>query len=78
MSRRPKPWFREARGEWFVTIGGVQNNLGPHKKLAFERFYELMRQPQERKVDPRSVIPIINAFLDWVKQHRNRSCPRMS
>ena len=71
MSRRPKPWFREARGEWFVTIGGVQNNLGHHKKLAFERFYELMRQPQERKVDPRSVIPIINAFLDWVKQHRS-------
>ena len=71
MARRPKPWFREARGAWFVTVGGVQNNLGPDKKLAFERFYELMRQPQERKVDPRSLITIVNAFLHWVRTHRS-------
>ena len=71
MARRPTPWFREARGAWFVTIGGVQSNLGPHKKLAFERFYELMRQPQERKVDPRSLLAIIDAFLDWVQKHRS-------
>lgn len=71
MARRPKPWFREARGEWFVTIGGVQNNLGRDKKLAFDRFYELMRQPQKRKVDPRSLVTIIDAFLDWVQKHRS-------
>lgn len=71
MARRPKPWFREARGAWFVTVDGVQNNLGPDKKLAFERFYELMRQPQERKVDPRSLITIVNAFLHWVRTHRS-------
>ena len=72
MARRPKPWFRKSRDAWFVTIGGVQNNLGPEKKLALERFYELMRQPQERKVDPRSLITIIDAFLDWVQRHRSR------
>lgn len=71
MARRPKPWFRESRGAWFVTLGGVQNDLGPNKKVAFERFYELMRQPQERKVDPRSLIAIIDAFLDWVQKHRS-------
>ena len=66
-----KPWFREARGAWFVTVGGTQHNLGPDKKQAFDRFYELMRQPQERKVDPRSLIAIIDAFLEWVEKHRS-------
>ncbi len=71
MARRPKPWFREARGAWFVTLGGVQHNLGPDKKAAFERFYELMRQPSGSKVDSRSLVAIIDAFLDWVQKHRS-------
>jgi integrase/recombinase XerD len=40
MARRPKPWFRKSRDAWFVTIGGIQNNLGPDKKLAYERFVD--------------------------------------
>ena len=71
MARRPKPWFRKSRDAWFVTVGGVQNNLGPDKKLAFDRFYELMRQPQECKVDPRSLTTLVNAFLHWVRTHRS-------
>lgn len=70
MARRPKPWFREARGEWFVTLGGVQTKLGPDKKLAYEQFYELMRMPPTSRIELRSLVAIINAFLDWVKQHR--------
>ena len=68
MARRPKPWFR---GAWFVTLGGTQHNLGPHKKQAFDLFYELMRQPHEEKVDPRSLTGIIDAFLAWVEKHRS-------
>lgn len=71
MARRPKPWFREARGAWFVNVGGVRHNLGPDKKAAFDRFYELMHQPQERKVDAQSLIALIDMFLDWVKSHRS-------
>lgn len=70
MARRPKPWFRKARGAWFVMLDGAQHNLGSSKKQAFERFYELMRQPRDQKVDPRSLISLIDAFLDWVEQHR--------
>ncbi len=71
MARRPKAWFREARGAWFVTVGGTQHNLGPDKKQAFDRFYELMRQPRDEKVDPRSLIGIIDSFLEWVEKHRS-------
>jgi hypothetical protein len=42
MARRSKPWYREARGEWCVTIDKVHHRLGPDKKAAFERFHELM------------------------------------
>ncbi len=71
MARRPKPWYRQARGAWFVTLNGTQHNLGPDKKLAFDQFYALMRQPQERKVDTRSLLAIIDSFLDWVAIHRS-------
>ena len=71
MARRPKPWFREARDAWFVTINGVQHNLGPSKKAAFDRFYELMRQPVPRPVDAQSVVAVIDLFLEWVQSHRS-------
>lgn len=71
MPRRPKPWFRKARRSWFVTIAGVQHNLGPDKSTAHERFHHLMRQPQSRKVAPGSLPAVVDAFLDWV--HRNRA-----
>ena len=46
MARLLKPWFRKDRGTWFVTINGVHHNLGPEKKPAFDRFYELMSEPK--------------------------------
>lgn len=66
MARRAKPWFRKARGAWFVTVEGVQHNLGADKKEAFERFYQLMRQPQKRVVSSQSLVAVVDAFLDWV------------
>ncbi len=71
MARRPKPWFRKARRAWFVTINGEQHNLGPHKAEAYERFYQFMRQPPERKVSPHSLAAIADAFLDWVQKQRS-------
>ena len=71
MARHPKPWFRKARGAWFVTLNGVQHNLGPDKKEAFDRFYDLMRQPQTRSVSSQSLAAVIDAFLDWVQRNRS-------
>ena len=78
MARRPKPWYRKARNAWFVMLNGVQHNLGPDKKAAFELFYELMRQPQSRKVvETTSVAALIDAFLEWTQKHRSPRHLRM-
>ena len=65
MARRPKPWFRKSRKSWFVTIEGVQHNLGPNKRQAYERFHELMRRPAKQTSAPTSFASIADAFLDW-------------
>jgi len=72
MARRPLPWFREDRQSWFVTIRGTRHNLGPEKKAAFERYYELMRLPATTApVASTSFVAIADAFLDWVKSNRS-------
>lgn len=71
MARRPKPWFRKSRQAWYVTLDGVQHNLGPDKKEAYDRFYELMRHPRQRRVSSQSLAAIIDEFLDWVQRHRS-------
>jgi len=70
MPRQPKPWFRKSRKSWFVTIGGVQHNLGANKREAHQLFHQLMRQPQKRKVAPESIAAIADAFLDWTLRNR--------
>jgi len=44
MPRPPKPFFWEARGEWYVTIDGTRHRLGPDKKPAHDRFHDLMSE----------------------------------
>ena len=63
MARRPKPWYRKARRSWFVTISGVQHNLGPDKAEAYDRFHQLMRQPQTQKVSAESLPAIADECL---------------
>lgn len=71
MARRPKPWFWKARGAWYVTIGGERHPLGEDKSEAYDRFYALMRQPQQCKVRTDSLAAIVDAFLEWVSQNRS-------
>ena len=71
MARRAKPWFRKACGAWFVTVDGVQHNLGADKKKAFERFYQLMREPKRRVVSSQALVAVVDAFFDWVKRNRS-------
>ena len=73
MARRPKPWFRKSRKSWFVTLDGVQHNLGPDKKEAYERFHELMRRPARRTTSSTSLVSIADAFLDWTLRNRARA-----
>ena len=45
MARTPKPWWREDRQAWFVTIRGERHNLGSDKAAADREFHRLMSQP---------------------------------
>lgn len=71
MARQPKPWYREDRSAYFVTIAGVRHNLGADKKKAYEKFYALMREPVEQPtVTSSSFASVADAFLEWVQKHR--------
>lgn len=74
MARSPKPWFREERNAWFVTIRGERHNLGPDKADADRRFHELMaKKPEPVQEKPRGVLTvaeILDKYLDWCKKHR--------
>ncbi|MBX3427854.1 MAG: hypothetical protein KF688_19395 [Pirellulales bacterium] len=41
------------------------------RKDAFERFYELMRQPRREQVVMDDLPAIVDAFLDWVERSRS-------
>ena len=45
MPHFPKPFFRPARGLWYVQLGGKQVNLGPDQTAAFKAYHDLMARP---------------------------------
>ena len=71
MAHFPKPFFKKARGCWYVQISGQQINLGPDRDSAFQQYHQLMRQPTERVVSTEMLAAVIDAFLEWL--HRNRA-----
>lgn len=78
MARIPKPWFREDRQAYFVTIGGKRHNLGPDKKEANRLYHELLGRPEELvaapppvPAGPLSVGQVFEKYLEWCQQHRS-------
>jgi integrase len=70
MAKTPKPWSRKGRG-WFVTIGGLQHNLGRDRKAAFQEYYRLMqRSPERQKVSGASMAAIIDDSLEYSSKNR--------
>ena len=74
MARIPKPWFRDNRQAWFVTIRGERHNLGPNEQEAKRRFHELMAQKPKPKPTPKpdglSVAGLFDKFLDWSQKNQ--------
>jgi len=70
MPHFPKPFYKEARGVWYVEINRKQVNLGPDKDEAFRQYHQLMGQPREQAVSQESLLPIIDAFLEWTQKNR--------
>lgn len=78
MPRTPKPWFRDDRQSYFVTIKGTRHNLGTDKKEADRKFHELMARggdslPPVRSMPTHSptVAEVFDKFLDWCQRHRS-------
>lgn len=76
MPRIPKPWFREDRGEYFVTIRGQRHRLGTDKEEADRQFHELMaKKPEAPKRPPPTtdltVAEVYDKYLDWCQKHRS-------
>lgn len=83
MSKKfPKPWFRPARNVWYVTIDGVQHNLGSDEDAAFERYHRLMAERHSPGEVGRSgtdvggqvddfVETLAVKFVAWCQKHRS-------
>jgi hypothetical protein len=72
MARIPKPWWREDRQSWFVTISGERYNLGSDKTEAFRKFHELMgAKPDAPKQEPDQLatVEVFDKFLAWSQKH---------
>lgn len=71
MPHFPKPFFKKARGVWYVEINRKQINLGPDEKEAFRQYHLLMGSSREQAVSPESLLAIIDAFLEWTQKNRS-------
>src|SRR4051794_20255842 len=72
MPRDPKPWYRQDRDAWFVTINGRRFNLGRDREAAQIRFHELMLNGgDERQLDGISVFRLFDEYLEWVQAQRS-------
>jgi integrase len=72
MPRDPKPWYRQDRDAWFVTINGRRYNLGPDRDAAHDRFHELMLTGGEEQGGNGvvTVFQLFDDFLEWTKSQR--------
>src|SRR5437868_6803997 len=68
MPHFPKPWFRQARGVWYVQLHGRQYNLGPDQEQAFRKYGELLAAPAP--VQAQLVAGVIDGYLEWCERHR--------
>ncbi|MFO0818456.1 MAG: tyrosine-type recombinase/integrase [Pirellulales bacterium] len=72
MKKFAKPWFRPARGVWYVTLDGHQHNLGPDKEAAFSLYKQLLSEPKPKaRRASDSLAVVIDAFLEWVQRNRS-------
>ena len=71
MPRPHKIWYWKAREEWCVKVNRIRHRLGLDKAEAELKFHAMMANP-EKPVDPQSVAAIIDKFLAWTKQNREK------
>lgn len=70
--RQPKPFFRKFTKSWYVTIRGKQYPLGKNKKLAFQRYHEIMANHSATD-QLATVAQLCDVYLDWCEKHRKEA-----
>lgn len=70
MKKFPKPWFRPSRNLWYVTLEGVQHNLGSDKARAFERYKELLKDGPKESTGSPLVEDLAVEFITWCVSRR--------
>ena len=65
--KQPKPFFRRFTQSWYVQIGNQQINLGRDRKLAWEKYHQLMAKLT-------SLPPFVSRLLN-VTRDRDKSLP---
>lgn len=73
--RHPEPFWREARGCWFVQVGKKQIRLSPDRDEAFRLYHELMARPAEEIQVPAKqaallAVQLVDDFLSWAEANR--------
>jgi integrase len=71
MKKFPKPWYRGSRGVWYVTLDGVQHNLGSDKATAFEQYKKLLANPETPQEGGTLFEDIAVEFITWCKPRRS-------
>lgn len=64
-----KPFYVKSRKAWYVWIDGKQHKLGTDKKVAHDKFHELMTADQINGHVP--VIRLLDSCLQWIERNRS-------
>ena len=64
MARQSKLWYRKDRKTWMVIIDGKRHNLGKNKKIATEKFHELMAAKADPDTTADDLVEDVDARLN--------------
>jgi integrase len=71
--RRREPFFREARGQYYVIIGKKEYALGPDKDAAWKEYHRLMSAETTTVAEKITFREVVDRFLAWTKANPDRS-----
>lgn len=69
-SREPKPFFRTSKNCWYLQVGKRQISLGPDKKMASQRYHEIMSDRETLTSETATIETLFEHYLDWVENNR--------
>ena len=70
--KQPKPFFRKFTRTWYVQIGKRQINLGKDKKLAWDKYHELMAAKDSVDQQVATVAQLFEVYLEWCQKRRSK------